>query len=157
MFEVAQIINQRPIGRIPNDPNDGSYLCPNDLILGRSSTAVPQGLFHRTVTAYQRLKFIQSLVDAFWKRWAREVFPALVVQHKWHVEHRNVAVGDVVIIQDSNTIRGEWTKGLISKVIPSQDGKVRKVEVTYKRNSTSITVERPVQRLIVLVPVEENP
>ena len=36
LLEVANLIIQRPIGRIPNDPNDASYLCPNDLLLGRA-------------------------------------------------------------------------------------------------------------------------
>ncbi len=43
LLEVANLVNQRPIGRIPNDPDDGSYLSPNDMLLGRASTDVPQG------------------------------------------------------------------------------------------------------------------
>ena len=31
LLEVANLVNQRPIGRIPNDPDDASYLCPNDI------------------------------------------------------------------------------------------------------------------------------
>ena len=46
--EVANLVNQRPIGRIPNDPDDGAYLCPNDMLLGRSSSTVPQGPFRET-------------------------------------------------------------------------------------------------------------
>ena len=38
LFEVANLINERPIGRHPRSPEDGSYLCPNDLLLGRSTT-----------------------------------------------------------------------------------------------------------------------
>ena len=26
LLEIANLVNQRPIGRIPNDPDDGSYL-----------------------------------------------------------------------------------------------------------------------------------
>ena len=32
--EVSQIRNQRPIGQHPESPEDGTYLCPNDLLLG---------------------------------------------------------------------------------------------------------------------------
>ena len=45
LLEAANLVNQRPIGRIPNDPNDGSYLCPNDILLGRCSSTIPQGPF----------------------------------------------------------------------------------------------------------------
>ena len=30
LLEVSNLVNQRPIGRIPNDPDDGTYLCPNE-------------------------------------------------------------------------------------------------------------------------------
>ena len=43
LLEVANIVNQRPIGRIPRDPDDRAYICPNDMLLGRASPQVPQG------------------------------------------------------------------------------------------------------------------
>ena len=45
MLEAAQLVNQRPIGVLPTTPDDGTYLCPNDLLLGRASSKVPQGPF----------------------------------------------------------------------------------------------------------------
>ena len=76
-------------------------------------------------------------------------------------------VGDIVLISDSNPIRGEWKMARVSKAYLSQDGFVRKVDVQYKsfppqehamdyRGSAYITVERPVQRLIVLVSSSES-
>ena len=49
LFEAAQLVNQRPIGVHPSRPEDGSYICPNDLILGRSSVKVPQGPFQERI------------------------------------------------------------------------------------------------------------
>lgn len=49
MFEAAQLGNQRPIGRHPAHPHERSYLCPNDLLLGRVSPEVPQGPFMERV------------------------------------------------------------------------------------------------------------
>ena len=43
LFEIANLINERPIGRHPTSPDDGTYLCPNDLLLGRSTARVPSG------------------------------------------------------------------------------------------------------------------
>ena len=156
MYEISQIVNQRPIGRKPTEPHESPYLCPNDLLLGRCTSHVPQGPFSDNVSEGQRYKFIQSVINSFWKRWTREVFPGLVIQPKWHVDRRNVLVGDVVLVQDSNIVRGEWKMGLITKTIPSSDTRIRRVEVMYKRGSTRITVSRAVQRLIILVPKEEN-
>ena len=154
LYEAAQLVNQRPIGIKPKQPNDGSYLCPNDLILGRSSPNVPQGPFKERCSHKYRLDFVQKSVQCFWRRWTREVFPSLVITPKWHVEHRNVQKGDVVLIGDSNELRGKWTKGIIAETIPSIDGRIRRVKVTY--NTPKETVERAVQRLIVLVPVDVN-
>ena len=41
LLEVANLINQCPFGRIPNDPDDGSYMCPYDMLLSQSSSTVP--------------------------------------------------------------------------------------------------------------------
>ena len=47
-LEIANLINQRPIGRVSTDPNEGTYLCPNDILLGRASSEIPQGPFGET-------------------------------------------------------------------------------------------------------------
>ena len=122
VYEAAQLVNQRPIGRHPTSPDEGTYLCPNDLLLGRNSTHVPQGPFSKATNANQRLQFIQEVVNSFWKRWSREVFPGLVIEPKWHTERRNARIGDVVMIQDSNVVRGEWKLGVVTKALESKDG-----------------------------------
>ena len=75
-------------------------------------------------------------------------------------------VGEIVLMQDSNQIRGQWKLGSESKICPGKDGKVRKIEVQYKNPRPGepvtkydgrgyVNVERAVHRLIVLLP-EEN-
>ena len=120
--EVANLINQRPIGRIPNDPDDGSYLCPNDMLLGRSSSTVPQVPLGETSNPRHRAEFVLRIVDSFWRRWTQEVFPLLVPRKKWKVERRNVRVDDVVIVQDSNAVQGKWTIARVTNVYPGRDG-----------------------------------
>lgn len=80
---------------------------------------------------------------------------------------RNLEVGDVVLIQDANAVRGNWKLGKVSKVYPDDEGHVRKVDVQYKtarpekssRDYTGqgyTTVQRAVQRLVVLVPASKQ-
>jgi len=69
LLEVGNLMNQRPIGRIPNDPDDGAYICPNDMLLGRASSEVPQGPFKETSNPRHRVEFVQRIVQAFWKHW----------------------------------------------------------------------------------------
>ena len=33
-FEAASLVNEGSIGRHPTSPEDGTYLCPKDLLLG---------------------------------------------------------------------------------------------------------------------------
>ena len=46
--------------------------------------------------------------------------------------NRNVQVGDVVLVQDSNTIHGQWKLGQICEAIQGMDGRVRDVKIRYK-------------------------
>jgi hypothetical protein len=66
-FEAANLLNERPIGRNPTSPDDGTYLCPNDLLLGRVTSRIPSGPFRETANPNHRHEFIQKIIDAFWK------------------------------------------------------------------------------------------
>ena len=152
LLEVANLVNQRPIGRIPNDPDDGAYLCPNDMLLGRATPEVPQGPFNDTRNPRRRVEFVQKIVDSFWKRWTRDVFPALTPRKKWHVKNRNVQVDDIVAVADSNALRGKWAVGRVLEVYPGSDGRVRNVRVKTATGEYS----RPVTKIAVIHPVESD-
>ncbi|XP_068735648.1 uncharacterized protein [Montipora capricornis] len=170
LVEVANLINERPLGRHPRSPEDGFYLCPNDLVfLGRSTTRVPpSGLFKESTNPRLRFEFIQNIVNSFWKRWTTNYFPDLIVRQKWHSDtaHRNLRTGDLVLIQDSNLVRGQWRLGTVSNTYPGSGGKVRKVEVQCKNPKQGepvtkyqgrgyVTIERPVHRLVLLIPKDD--
>ena len=166
LFEVANLINERPIGHHPRSPEDGSYLCPNDLLLGRSTARVPSGPFKESTNPRLCFEFIQNIVNSFWRRWTTNYFPDLIVRQKWHTAHRNLKTGDIVLIQDSNLVRGQWRLGIVSNTYPGSDGKVRKVEVQYKNPKQGepvtkyqgrgyVTIERPVHRLVLLIPKDD--
>ena len=150
LVEVANLVNQRPIGRIPSDPDDGSYLCPNDMLLGRASSTVPQGPFRHTKNPRHRVEFVQKIVDSFWTRWTRDVFPSLLPRKQWHAEKRNVRVDDFVIVQTSSAIRGTWNVGRVVSVYPGEDGRVRNVKVRTRTGE----YERPITKIAVIYPAE---
>ena len=131
LYEIANLLNERPIGKHPDNPNDGHYLFPNEIILGRASSRVPSGPFKECTSPKQRHEFIQSLVTSYWKKWTRDFFPTLVPRMKWHTERRNVMKYDVVLIQDANSLREQWTMGRVRKVFAGADGRVRRCEVSY--------------------------
>jgi hypothetical protein len=152
IFEAVNLVNERPIGLLPSDPNDGSYICPNDILLGHSGTCVPHGPFEDTTNVRKRVEFVQSLVKSFWLKWQRDVFPSLVPRQKWSIHQRDVKVDDIVLLSDPAPERGKWTKGRVTRVSPGRDGKVRNVTVKTANNE----YERPITKLVVLLPVEEQ-
>ena len=53
-IECANLLNERPVGNHPQDPDDGKYLCPNDLLLGRALSTIPSGSFELTTNIKRR-------------------------------------------------------------------------------------------------------
>ena len=158
VFEAGNLANERPIGIKPDKFSEHSYLCPNDLLLGRASQTVPHGPWDQSNSIAKRFHFVQSIIDHYWKKWTLCYFPNMIIQHKWHHKVRNVNVGDIVIIADRNLNRGEWKLGRVSDVVRGVDGCVRRVMLQYKNKGSNAftTIERAVQRIVVILPVEEQ-
>jgi hypothetical protein len=65
-------------------------------------------------------------------------------------------VGDIVMIQDSNIVRGQWKLAQVCEANPGKDGKVRDVQIRYKALETNTTyhgcddtiIRRSVHRLV---------
>ena len=97
-LEAANLVNERLIGRRPTGPEETSYLSPNHLLLGRASVRVPSGPFEETDNPKKHFLFLQTIIGQLRKRWIRDYVPTLLIQQKWHTEHRNVKQGDIVLI-----------------------------------------------------------
>ena len=158
-YEVATLINARPIGIVSgSDPTCPMPITPNHLLLGRSTPDVAHGLFDNDESASKRQIFLQSLVEDWWKNWYRNVLPSLVPSYKWRQKHRNVCVGDVCLIKYTNMKRGTYRLGRVTSVRMGKDNKVRTVSLQYKNPKENVfrEVERPIQGIAVIVPVEEQ-
>ena len=95
-FEVANLVNSRPIGVVSgSDPLQPSPTTPNHLILGRATPEVVQGSYDESRNVNKRFRFVQTLVDEWWKSWYETELPSLVSRYKWHQRHRNVQIGDI--------------------------------------------------------------
>ena len=164
LFEISNLLNQRPIGIKPaGDIELGRYLCPNDLLLGRTSGHAPSGNLDENPSFQNILDFNCSIVDAFWRKWTRDFWPSLIVRQKWHFERRNLCVGDIVTFQDSNLLKGHWKLGEVVLADVSKDNKVRNVHIRYKpqregvyKGDKDIVVKRSAHRIVVLLPIEER-
>ena len=162
LYEVAQVLNSRPLGifsRPGADPLDGGPVTPNHLLLGRATNATPNLKFEN-VGIVKRMKFLSQIVEEFWIKWKTVVFHSLVPQYRWHKSQRNVKRGDVVLLNDDLSKIGEYRLGQVEKVnVCGRDGLVRSAQVRCVSRSEDRTtfsyLVRPVHKLCVIVPVEE--
>ena len=100
-FEVADLLNQRPIGVKTKHPDQGTYLCPNDLLLGRVTSTAPSGFIEQVVNLSARGQFVPRIVTSFWQKWMQDVFHIMIVRSKWHTSKRNLQINDLVLVKDS--------------------------------------------------------
>ena len=167
-FQIADICNQRPIGLNQKPREDGTFdvITPNDLLHGRSGHPVPDDAnIAADLPVTARYRSVHHVTNAFWKKWSNIASPSLVVRQKWHQASRNVCVGDLVSVCDPSPIKAKYKLAIVDAVHPSADNRVRSVTVRYvllHKNSKgedvvkNITVKRSVQRLALILPVEEQ-
>lgn len=163
-YDIANVLNERPIGSLPGSDSEISLLTPNSLLMGRATAQNPGGWQPQSQLC-QRFQLVQQICDLFWKRWCELCAPALVVQKKWRIETRNLRKGDIVLMADKNSLRGHYKIAIVKETFPSKDGKVRKVTLSYKNfkvgdevsrysGAPDVQVTRSVHRLALLVPVD---
>ena len=172
LAEATNLINSRPIGLKPNKDMDTEFLSPNSLLLGRNSDLVNSGPFmardmfdQGSKLDQDRFRLVQRIVDQFWSVWTKNFFPSLLVRQKWHHRRRNLKVGDICLLQDSNQVRGIFRLCRVSSVYPDGSGVVRNVEVlaaskqdgsrSYHPQGLS-RLRRHVNNLIVIKPIDEE-
>ena len=59
--------------------------------------------------------------------------------------------GDVVFLRDHELHRNRWPLGVIESIYPSEDGKVRSVEVRVVQDGKTSNFVRPITELIRLI------
>ena len=166
--EVANLVNERPLGVLPDLDSNINVLTPNCLLLGRATASNPN-VWNSDVpcTLRGRGELVTAIVDQFWVHWVQLFAPSLVYRKKWHEKQRNLQVGDVVLVLDKDVFKGSYRLAVVEEVHPGKDGLVRNVLVSYKNYKTGekihtykgakfTSVLRSCHRLVLLVPVEEQ-
>ncbi|XP_054863943.1 uncharacterized protein LOC129348185 [Amphiprion ocellaris] len=152
MAEVMAIINARPLVPITTDSDTPTVLTPSMLLTQKAGAApAPEGSYDIKDMYRKQWQHVQSLADAFWKRWRQEYLSTLQVRNKWTHDKDKIQEGDVVLVKDDLVKRNEWPIGLITKCIPSEDKRIRKVKVKVVKQGSPRVYLRPVTQLILLL------
>lgn len=137
MAEVMSIMNTRPLVPVTTDPELPSVITPAMLLMQKAGAApAPEGVFDLKDLYKKQWWHVQCLTDTFWKGWRQEYLITLQSRKKWINDKCDVQVRDIILLKDDQAKRSEWPIGLIVKSIPSQDKKIRKVEVRAVKQGT---------------------
>jgi hypothetical protein len=147
--KVAFMLNNRPIMK-SGSIADQAPLTPNSFVFGDLASAVfpPDFPEDRRTDLDRKLKLQVEVQKNTWKRFFLELVPLLGPRQRWSQEQESLKVDDVVIELDENQPRGLWRLMRVSKIYPSKDGLVRKVEVMSPDNKA---YDRPIAKLIPIV------
>ena len=175
---ISCILNDRPLSiqKSVEPYPDGDFLTPltpNMLLTGRSGNRPPvqHAYIDHDDLPDDRLSFVEELERAWWYQYKVQYFTSLIPTQKWLKANRNMCPGDVVLVEYKNkSFPGSYRLGRVKDVeIDSNDGLVRTCTVIYKlikpsskdsrdvfKDVTTKEVRLPVQRLILIMPVEEQ-
>ena len=170
LFETANLVNERPIGILKKPLADGTFkaLTPNCLLIGRSLNIAPDDVqLSSHLKHSERYQLVQDVTMEFWKLWTEQVTPEAVIRQKWHEKGRNLKPGDIVLLHDKSPIKGTYQLGIVESIKEGVDQLVRSCKVSYVipyvkdklhqyLGGKRITVSRSIQRLTLLLPVEEQ-
>ncbi|KAI2657342.1 Protein PRRC2B [Labeo rohita] len=85
----------------PPTCTDLDPVTPNLLLMGQPDSSLPQVTYPANeLIGRCRWRQSQVLTDDFWSSFTRHYLPNLQLQHKWHAETKNLAVGSVVKLFD---------------------------------------------------------
>ncbi|XP_073949057.1 uncharacterized protein [Choristoneura fumiferana] len=130
LAEVEGMVNGRPLTHVSVEPGSSEALTPNHFLLGSSAVLPTLGSFDDSdLFLRKQWRKAQRLADMYWRRWVREYLPQLLPRSKWQRERRGLRVGDLVLVADPAAPRNGWPRGLVQRVTPGRDGRVRLVEV----------------------------
>ena len=154
MYECMSIVNSRPLTttHLTNDSCvEPVPLSPNMMLTMKTCQPTSPGEFSES-DMYSRKQWrrIQYLAEQFWCRWRLEYLQALQSRQKWNQDQgRGVKLHDVVLLTDDDLPRSLWKLARVIDTYPGKDGRVRKVKLKLGQGHD---LERPVHKLIVLVP-----
>lgn len=166
LTEAEAIVNARPLTTSNLCAADAPEpLTPNHLLTMKERVVLPPpGKFQREdVYALKWWRRVQYLVNEFWVRWRREYLQELQQRQKWVQPEKDIAVGDVVIVKEDDSIRSQWPLGRVAETYPSQDGSIRKVKLQManrelnkdgSRKCPPTFLERPIHKIVLLLPSE---
>ena len=154
LLEASAIVNSRPltVDQIA-DPKSNIPLSPNNLLTMKTQIILPPPGNFDSTDIYHRKQWrrVQHIANEFWHRWKREYLQSLQPRQKWTRSEPDVKVGDLVLVKDIQTPRNQWPLAKIEEVLTGDDSHVRRVKLLMCQNGQKSVLERPIQKIVLIV------
>ncbi|GFV57549.1 integrase catalytic domain-containing protein [Trichonephila clavipes] len=143
LCECEHVINSRPLTYISEDVNDLSPLTPAMFLqdIETSDVIDIDCLDHQEIN--KRIRHVQTIREQLRKRFRIEYLGQLREQTQHHRKLRPLAVGEVVVVENSLKNRNLWSLARVIQLISGKDGHVRVARVKTETGE----LVRPVKRL----------
>jgi len=127
--KAAALLNSRPLSRKMLEEKE-VIITPNSFLIGNYKTDL--------VSPDQEIKYtklgakhqeVLRLEREIWKRFITEVLPELSPRTKWYKIFPELKVGDVVLVIEEGTPRGQWKIAVVEETKKSEDQIVRSAKI----------------------------
>lgn len=146
LSEVEAVLNSRPLTNLYDEAGEPEPLCPSLFLTGKRLTTLPSvGIKDDNIddSLHKLWTRRQLAIKAFWRIWTKEYLAELRNLHNGKRRQGKIlAVGDLVLLRDSQLPRQQWSLARIQKVFPGRDGKIRSCILRMPGGST---LKRPIQ------------
>lgn len=141
LCECEAVVNSRPLTYTYDDANNMKPLTPSMFICDIPRSDIPEFDEIGRNNLITRQRYLQALRDGLRMRFKKEYLAELV--NSGQRRPRELAVDDIVLIEEENVKRSEWKMGKVLKIYPGRDGVARVAKVKTKIGE----LVRPLQRL----------
>jgi len=127
--EAAALLNNRPLTRMLLKEKE-VILTPNSFLVGNYSTNFvtedDEAKYTKLGAKYQEVLRIEKKV---WEHFINGILPEISTRTKWYKVCPELKVGNVVLVIEDGTPRGEWKMAVVEEVKRSEDKIVRSAKV----------------------------
>ena len=110
--------------------NLSSALTPNHFLVGRIDTRLAGGQVRNTAKLLgARYRYLERTLDELWAGFTEEVLVLGREREKWRTPRDNLKVGTPVLVLSTESLRQDWTLGLVTEAHQGPDGYVRSATV----------------------------
>ncbi|CAI6358575.1 unnamed protein product [Macrosiphum euphorbiae] len=144
LCQIEACLNSRPWTPFSSHPLDLEPIILEHFLIGGPLLLVSEAdISNENMSTLRKWRYVQALIQTFWKRWSREYLPQLQVQGRWLDQTEQMEIGGIVINKEKCAPPGKWK---ILKILKTHPG----CDVVTLKTSNGNELKRPVVKLCSL-------